>query len=106
MQPEVCGRNGEQILHLYLNNADPAMPHPPKYPNATFERLMNTRVAQEDRFEVGDLAVVNVGALAGRTARVTKVWFEDGGYRVELDFPYRVKVFCQFRARDLSNVTG
>jgi hypothetical protein len=80
------------------------MSRAPKPPNATFERLMNTRVAQEDRFEVGDLAVVNVGGLAGRTARVTRVWFEDGGYRVELDFDYKVKMFCQFRARDLSNL--
>ncbi len=81
------------------------MPRAPKYLNATFERLMNTRVAQEDRFQVGDLALVNVGGLAGRTARVTKVWFEDGGYRVELDFPLKVKAFRQFRARNLSNVT-
>jgi hypothetical protein len=26
------------------------MPRAPKYPNPTFERLMNTRVAREDRF--------------------------------------------------------
>ena len=81
------------------------MPRAPKYPNATFERLMNTRVAQEDRFEVGDLALVNMGGLEGRTARVTKVWFEDGGYRLELDFNLKVNAFCQFRARDLLNVT-
>jgi hypothetical protein len=49
---------------------------------------------------------VNVGGLAGRTARVTKVWFEAGSYRVELDFSYKVKEFCRFRARDLSNVGG
>jgi hypothetical protein len=81
------------------------MSRAPKPPNATFERLVNTRVAQEERFEVGDLAVVNVGGLAGRTARVTKVWFQDGGYRVELDFIYKVKEFCRFRARDLSNLS-
>jgi hypothetical protein len=75
-----------------------------KYRNATFERLMNTRVAQEDRFAVGDLALVNVGGLAGRTARVVKVWSEGGGCRVELDFNYKVKEFCRFRARDLSYV--
>lgn len=49
---------------------------------------------------------MNVGGLAGRTARVTKVWFEAGSYRVELDFSYKVKEFCRFRARDLSNVGG
>jgi len=66
---------------------------------------MNTRVAQEDRLNVGDLAVVNVGGLAGRMATVTKVWFEGGSNWVELDFPYKGKVFCQFRARDITNIT-
>jgi hypothetical protein len=76
-----------------------------KYANPTFERLMNTRVAQEDRFAIGDLALVNVGGLAGRTARVVKVWFDGEGYMVELDFNLKFHGFDRFRARNLSNVT-